>query len=476
MSARYHAAMLLTITTTHRPATDLGFLLHKHPARVQTFTLTFGKVHVFYPEASEKRCTAALLLDVDPVGLVRGRGRGRGRGGGLLDEYVNDRPYVASSFLSVAMSRVLGSALGGRSATRPELVDKPLPLIATVAALPCRGDGAVVRRLFEPLDYTVSVDGDDGSSPYRNLRLEGHKPLAELLVHLYVLIPVLDDGKHYWVGDDEVDKLVDRGAGWLAAHPEREFIARRYLKHRSSLAREALARLSDGEAQAGDGDVSAEPEDAAESEGGENALERPVRLNEARMAAVTRVLREAGAARVLDLGCGQGRLLRELLLIAQFTRIVGLDASVVALEIAARRLKLQRLPERQRQRVELLHGALTYRDRRLSGYDAAAAVEVVEHLDASRLAAFERVLFEFAQPATVVVTTPNREYNANFPDLPVGKFRHADHRFEWTRDEFAAWAGRVAAEHGYTVDFQPVGEVDPELGPPTQMGVFRRCG
>ena len=467
--------MLLTISTTHRPASDLGHLLHKNPERVQEFALPFGRVHVFYPEAGEDRCTAALLLDVDPVALVRGRGTKASDG--LLDQYVNDRPYVASSFLSVAIARVLGSALGGRCKERPELVARPIPLSATVVALPCRGGERFVRELFEPLGYRVELDdpeagsgeGDWERGPYRNLTLHAATTLSTLLSHLYVLVPVLDDDKHYWVGRDEVEKLLRRGEGWLAGHPAKDRIASRYLKHRRGLAREALARLS----EADELDPDAAQERHAEEEG---SLERPIRLNDVRMETVLRALRDSGARRVLDLGCGEGRLLRELLRDRHFDEVVGLDASVRALEVAAARLKLERLPERQRRRVKLLHGALTYRDARLEGFDAAAAVEVIEHLDLARLEAFERVLFECAHPETVVLTTPNREYNARFADLPEGAFRHRDHRFEWTREEFEEWAGGVAARHGYEVRLEPVGEPDDELGAPTQMGVFRRCG
>ncbi len=470
--------MLLTISTTHRPAGDLGFLLHKNPARVQDFALPFGRAHVFYPEVSEERCTAALLLDVDPVALVRGR-RAKGADGGLLTQYVNDRPYAASSFLSVAISRVFSSALGGRCPEREELASRSIPLVATVSAVPCRGGEGLVRRLFEPLGYEVRLadpeakrteaDWDWERGPYRNLTLQAEKPLSELLGHLYVLVPVLDDDKHYWVGSDEVEKLLRRGEGWLAAHPARELIATRYLKHRRGLAREALARLAEEDQP--------DPE-AAERERSdeEERLEQPIRLGDLRMETVVRVLRQSGVRRVLDLGCGEGRLLRELLRDKQFEAILGLDASVRALEIAASRLKLERLPARRRDRIQLLHGALTYRDARLEGFDAAAVVEVIEHMDLARLAAFERVLFACTRPETVVVTTPNREYNARFEGLPAGAFRHKDHRFEWTRDEFASWAARVAAEHGYEVELAPVGEVDAELGAPTQMGVFRRCG
>ena len=451
--------MLLTLSTTHRPATDLGYLLHKNPARAQVFDLSFGKAHVFYPEASEERCTAALLLDVDPVGLVRGRGR-------VLTDYVNDRPYIASSFLSVAIARVFGSALGGRSSERPELVDQALPLSAGITALRCDSEGPV-RELFEPLGYDVTVDPPDtdaAAGRYRNVTLSGDKRLAELLTHLYVLVPALDDRKHYWISDDEVDKLLARGKGWLEAHPRRETIARRYLKHRASLVTEALARLSD--------DVA---EEAAASDTPPDAP-APAPLADQRIAAVTRVLAESGVTRVLDLGCGEGRLLEALMASSRFAEIVGVDVSTGALARAERRLKLDRLPDRQRQRVKLLQGSLTYRDRRLAGYDAAAVVEALEHLDPARLPMLEQALFGHAKPGTVVLTTPNREYNVLYPGIPDGGLRHPDHRFEWTRAEFRAWADAVAEEHGYTVTHLPVGEVDATHGAPTQMGVFRQCG
>lgn len=468
--------MLLTLTTTHRPATDLGYLLHKNPARLQSFELPFGQAHVFYPEAAEETCTAALLLEVDPVGLVRGR-RGPAGEGRQLEHYVNDRPYVASSFLSVALNEVFGTALSGRSKERPELAAAPLPLCAQVAALPCRGGEALLRRLFEPLGYTVEAEPypldethpEWGSSPYFTVTLAAEKRLAELLTHLYVLIPVLDRDKHYWVGDDEVEKLLRHGAGWLAEHPERELIAERYLKRRRSLVREALSRLVAEEQP--DGDTPDVARDEAEA-----AIERRISLNEQRIGSVVAALKGAGARRVLDLGCGEGQLLRALLPDRQFEEIVGLDVSYRALETAKERLHLDRLPAAQAERVKLLHGALTYRDARLSGFDAAAVVEVIEHLDPPRLTAFERVLFEFTRPATAVVTTPNAEYNVRWPSLPAGRFRHADHRFEWTRAEFQAWSRAVAGRFGYSVRFAPVGPDDPEVGSPTQMAVFTRAG
>jgi len=464
--------MLLTIRTTHTPATDLGFLLHKHPDHVHTREFPFGAATVFYPEATADACTAAVMLDVDPVGMVRGRS---GKGG-VEDQYVNDRPYVASSLLSVVLSRWFNSALSGRCERKPDLPDTPLPLEARIAAVPCRGGEPLLRRVFEPLGYDVEATRhplDDqmpvlGPSRIFTVTLRATRRLSELLAHLYVLIPVLDDQKHYWVGDDEVEKLLRRGEGWLETHPARDEIVSRYLVHQRGLVRDAIARLTTEE----------QPEEeavTAQKDEQEASIERTVSLNERRLDAVFDVLKASGAARVLDLGCGEGKLLRRLLADSQFTEIVGMDVAVRVLDQAESRLKLDRLAPKQRERIRLLHGSLMYRDARLRGFDAAAVMEVVEHLDPPRLRAFERVLFESAQPGTVALTTPNAEYNVKWPTLPRGQFRHPDHRFEWTRQEFQQWAGEMASRFGYDVRFLPVGDEDVVVGPPTQMAVFTRA-
>ena len=465
--------MLLTISTSHHPATDLGYLLHKHPSKRQTFRQTFGSAHVFYPEATDERCTVAMLLDVDPIGLVRGKAGSQDSG--PLDQYVNDRPYAATSLLSVAIADVFGTAMAGRCKERPELVSQPLPLTTTVTALPCRGGIDVVARLFEPLGYTVTTESvplDDrypawGAAPYVNLTIAATVPLSSLLSHLYVLIPTMDGDKHYFIGDDEVDKLLRNGEGWLAGHPERDLIVRRYLRNQRSLMNDALARLSEDTAEEIDGIQSSKDRE-------EEAVERKVNLHEQRLVAVFSALKESGARRILDLGCGEGRLIAMLIREPAFTEILGMDVSHRALEIATDRLKVDRMPEQQRTRLSLIQGSLMYRDERLAGFDAAAIVEVIEHLDEPRLAAFERVVFEFACPGTVVITTPNSEYNELFESLPAGKFRHRDHRFEWTRAQFETWGDNIAERFGYLVSYSPVGPLDADHGAPSQMAVFQK--
>jgi 3' terminal RNA ribose 2'-O-methyltransferase Hen1 len=461
--------MFLTITTDHQPASDLGYLLHKHPDRFQTFNLSFGKAHVFYPETNHDICSACLVLDVDSVGLVRGKSRDDNF---LLGHYVNDRPYVCSSFMSVAIAQVFRSAMAGRCVDRPELVARPIPLTARLEVLPVRIDPNTVNRVFEPLGYSVQLTGrtlDDrfpewGASPYFSVIIRGTKTLSELLTHLYVLIPVFDNEKHYFVGEAELEKLLSKGTGWLANHPEKDLIAKRYLRHRPGLYRQALDRLLDQTSV----DDSAQGVVASP----ELPQEQALNLHQQRHSMVIDAIRASDARSVLDLGCGEGKLLRGLLQVRQFEKIVGMDVSIQSLEIALKRLKIDQLPERQAKRIQLIHGSLMYRDRRLEGYDAAAVVEVIEHLDPPRLHSFVRVLFEFARPRSVFLTTPNREYNTMWPTLPAGKFRHADHRFEWTRHEFENWASQVAQHHGYSVRFAPIGPVDESVGPPTQMAIF----
>jgi len=466
--------VLLTITTTRAPATDLGYLLHKHPGRVQAFALSAGAAHVFYPQASPERCTAALLLEVDPVGLVRDRGDRKG-GGGELAQYVNDRPYAASSLLAVAIKEAFRTALTGRCDARPELAAGPLPLELHVPALRCRGGGDLANRVFAPLGWQVDARAVPftpaawGDSPYLDLRLTGELRLADALNHLYVLLPVLDDAKHYWVAADEVDKLIRAGGDWLGTHPDSELIARRYLSHQKRLTRSALARLAEADETEPEALDNAVPD---EDETAEADIRKPLAVQ--RREAILAVLRERGARHVGDLGCGSGALTRDLLADARFEHVTAVDVSARALQLAARALKLDQLPERKRERLSIFQTSLTYRDSRLAGLDAAVLMEVIEHLDPDRIPALERVVFGEAAPATVVVTTPNAEYNTHYETLPAGALRHRDHRFEWTRAEFRAWAAGVAGRHGYQARFLPVGPEDPADGPPTQLAVFEK--
>jgi 3' terminal RNA ribose 2'-O-methyltransferase Hen1 len=460
--------VLVTITTTAAPATDLGYLLHKHPDRVQSLAVSAGTAHVFYPEARDERCTAALLLEVDPVALVRDH-----KDAPELAQYVNDRPYAASSMLAVALKEAFRTALTGRCDARPGLAKAAIPLEIRVPALRCRSGGDLVRRLFEPLGWTVSATAQPldppewGDSPYLDATLTGDIRLADALNHLYVLLPVLDDAKHYWVSTDEVDKLIRAGGDWLAAHPEKELITRRYLSHRRGLTRSALARLAESD--------DTEPEELDNAVDTDEEPDKPDKpLSALRREAIMAELTAAGTRTVADLGCGAGVLTKDLLDSKGIELVIATDVSARALQLAARRLRLEQMPQRRRARLRIFQSSLTYRDDRLAGLDAAVLMEVIEHVDQDRLPAAERAVFGFAAPGMVLVTTPNAEYNVHFSGMPAGAMRHKDHRFEWTRAQFRDWAGRVAGEYGYQVRFEPVGDVSASAGPPTQLAVFAR--
>ena len=497
--------MLLTITTTHRPATDLGYLLYKNPARgPQTFDLTYGKAHVFYPEVSEDRCTAALLLDIDPIKLVKGSGT-------TIHEYVNDRPYSSSSMMSVAMTRTLRNAVRGDCKERPDLAATPIDLEMTLSAVPCRGRETLIEDLFGPLGYEITAENDDvePDGAHQNITLKGKKRLSEMLTHVYVLLPVLDNRKHYWIGDAELEKLMAHGKGWLEEHPHRDLIVQRYLGHRKVLTTEATTALDaeltpvedpvdpvDPADPAADPGADPSPEPGADPEAtvrtpaetagdpagapgdpGDGPADAAPRknLHEQRLDWVESALRDTGAERVVDLGCGEGRLLRRLLDEQQYREIVGADVSARSLEIARRRLGMRKMKAADRDRISLLQTSLVYRDRRLAGFDAVTLVEVIEHVEPERLDLFQRNLFDNLQPGAVILTTPNREYNVRFENMRPNGLRHRDHRFEWTRAEFETWARKAAETHGYTVETGGVGPEDPEVGPPSQTARFTRC-
>lgn len=465
--------MLLSITTTYQPATDLGYLLHKHPGKLQTVELAFGQAQVFYPEATEERCTACLMLDINPVAMVRQQRHGIPA---LAFDYVNDRPYTANSLLSTALAKAFGSALNGRCKDRPELVNQPLPLEARVYSLKAGTDAALIEKLFGPLEYTIEVEPVAldpafpawGNSRYVNLTLTHTLPLQRLLSHLYVLIPVLDQDRHYWVSKNEVEVLLAKGQGWLEGHPEHEWIVKRYLRYLKQLTTEALYRLRLGvEERSGE-----ELLEAAAGTQPEVAIAVPkVRLHDLRLQRAAELLKATGAASVLDMGCGEGRLLKLLLREGQFRRLTGMDVATGPLKIAFENLHMEGATPAQRDRLKLFQGSALYKDERLKSYDAAALIEVIEHLEEDRLPALEQVVFGYAHPAAVVVSTPNAEYNRIY-NMEEDTFRHSDHRFEWNRAQFQDWCDRVAERFGYTYALHFVGDEMPEVGQPAQMAVF----
>ncbi len=480
--------MLLSITLEQTKdanyiATDLGFLLHKNPFNVHEFNLSFGKAHVFYPEASDEKCTAALFAELDGIDIVKNYRTPKGSNK-ELKQYVNDRPYTVNSFFTVALSRIYSTAMAGTCNKQPDLVAQQLPLTVSLPVLPSKGGKTLIRNLFEPLGYEVIIDQYDfdaqlpewGASPYFNVTLKQNIVLSELLTHLYVLIPVLDNDKHYWVGFDEVDKLIRNGKNWIPDHPQKNLIVARYLKKQGSLTRKALAEL---EVEKTVLELVEEPvvdetlEQERQSQAKEDQLEKKVRLNDLRIQKIVETINSLDVSSIMDLGCGEGKYLREYLKIKKLHQITGIEVSTSVLDKAEQRLKIDRMPERVREKLALLQGSLTYKDQRLKNMDLATCIEVIEHIDEDRLDAFAESLFAFSKPKYAIITTPNVEFNVTFENMPEGKLRHNDHRFEWDRKTFQNWCDAICEKYNYEVSFDSIGEEHPEYGAPTQMGLFR---
>lgn len=469
--------MFLSITlNNHTPASNLGYLLHKHPDRKNSKDLNWGEAHIFFPEVKDSTATAVLLLEVDSLKLQKGS---KSSGNPMLSNYINDRPFVASSLLSTAISKCFGTAMNGRCQEDQSLADTEYDFTVKLAALPCKGQEQLLHDLFEPLGYDVTTTGfplnnnfpEWGQSKYYNLELKATKKLGDILSHIYLMIPVLDIEKHYWVGKEEIEKLVRHGQDWLPGHPLRKLIIGRYLRKSGELARQANKLFK--EMNIDEADLVVEEEEQEETIPTPNE-EKPLNLHSERHLQVIHILKKLGSQRIVDLGCGEGKFLRRLADDPHFTKIVGLDISIKALEVAKIKLRLDRASKDKRDRIKLMHGSLMYQDSRIKGFDAATVIEVIEHMEAYQLQAFERVVFEFTKPQNVIVTTPNVEYNVLFENLPEGKHRHGDHRFEWTRLEFQTWATRISTMFGYTVEFHSIGPEHPEHGAPSQMAIFTR--
>jgi SAM-dependent methyltransferase len=402
--------MLLTLQSPEPLDPGFAHLTGNDPPAMRTFDLPEGRAHLFRTGVH----SAALILESELPTPAE------------APSPPAQATYAAGALLGSALDRIVDSASVPES-DAPRLIEVRLPALWSPAG------ETIFTRLFAPLGYRVDAarlpPGPEqpwaGKSPYCSVGLSGRHRLGDVLGHLSVLLPLVD-GRPRGMSDGHAAVLWEKGRAWLETHPEREVLERLLLRRPST----------------GDG-------------------------HERRHEAVLAALKECGARRVLDLGCGVGTLLQRLLEEPRFEEVVGVEVARRELAEAA-----SRMVDDGRGRV--LHGSLAYRDARLAGFDAAALVEVVEHLDPPQLASLEGAVWEVARPGTVVVTTPNVEYNSLFENYRGGRLRHPDHRFEWTRHEFHTWARAVAARHGYTVRFGAAGPEDARVGPLTQMAVFER--
>lgn len=438
--------MILSITTKGKDADKLSFLLHKSPDKFHEFTISSGKAYVFYPVYSPEEVCASLMIDLNPVDLTRGR---EGSSNNGIFDYVNDRPYTSSSFMTTAIAQVYSTAMSGRCKHYPNLVDVKRDFEVEITALKVLTNFEI-NEILEPLGYEVRYDiyklddefEDWGNSKYVTLNLKINTTLSTLLKQLYVLIPVFDNNKHYYLNKDEIDKLLEKGAEWLEGHPMKEFIIRRYLNNRY------LESVLDQT-----------PKDKLKQT-----------LNTIRLNTVAEKIKELNVDSVVDLGCGEGKLLKLIIENTNVSKVIGADIDIKSLKIASKKLKY----DSEGERLQLVQSSAVYYDKRFKDVDLICLVEVIEHIDEHRLQFVIDTVFNNYKPKNIIITTPNVEYN-NVYEMNDDDFRHDDHRFEWTRAEFEKWCNDICSEYGYKVTFNTVGEVDEKYGSSTQMGVFEKC-
>jgi 3' terminal RNA ribose 2'-O-methyltransferase Hen1 len=465
--------VFLSIATTRQGAKDLGFLLYKHPDRVfRSDASRNAKMSAvgFYPEATDERCEFCLVVEVDPVERVRGASWGAG-----IAQYVEPLPFLASSYMAQALSLCLRSAMNGVVTSKDPAEEERLKVAAAekwpleITVSPLRTSPALISRMFEPLGWDVALhsialdipgmmSGDRGTDLH-TLTLRGEVTLQDALTHLYVLLPALDPARHYFYGESEVQKLLDKSQNWLEQHPARELIVGRYLSKSRELRETALQQFetADDDETVAEGDVPDEP----------------VSAHDERHQRIVEIVRGAGDVSVVDLGCGEGKLLERLSKLPGKLEITGVEPAMRDLDKAHR--ALSRNPGKQMDpRIKLKHGSILYADDQLKGFDIAILSEVIEHIDPERLDHAERCVFGFMQPRKVVVTTPNASFNEMF-GLEEGRFRHRDHRFEWTETEVTAWCGRIGRDYGYSYELGGAGGYEPAFGHLSHFIVFEKA-
>jgi 3'' terminal RNA ribose 2''-O-methyltransferase Hen1 len=456
--------MLLTITYKGKDTQDLGYMLFKNPNRPQSVKLTTGSAYVYYPKVSDEETTIALLLDINSLDLAKGE-KGKDVQPQSLFDYVNDRPYVASSFLATAMNKVFGTAISGRGDEYQELVDSKLNLSATIHMFPCPVDKERINKVFEPLGYEVNYETflldnkfpEWGDSKYVNLTVSGNVVLRDLLKQIILLIPVFDKFKHYDVSNqDELNKLLKLGDGWLSDHPEKDFIVNRYLQFKKGLVNKAQEHLKS------DVDEIEESIDKAVTEKEES-------LNTTRFNSVINELIKIEAKSVLDIGCSNGKLLEAIRDKMPNIKLAGIDVHLKAVSIADKMANKKDLDK-----IDFFQSSILYKDKRFKGYDAVTAIEVMEHIDEFKLYLFEKVLFGYINPRVAILTTPNKDYNENYDNINNKGLRHFDHRFEFTKREFESWVTKICSKYGYIYFFKSIGKADEKDQQPTLMVTFMK--
>ncbi|WP_310831561.1 3' terminal RNA ribose 2'-O-methyltransferase Hen1 [Paenibacillus pedocola] len=474
--------MHLIIRATGTGAGMLSHLLAKNPNNLYDRTEKEARVRIVFTVSSEEETEAVIYVTPDPIELVKGDSSAHND----ITQYINDREFVTSSLFCSYIRPALGTALNGKpkEAYMP-WVGKPLKLELTFGPVASNLPDRTLEELFTALGYEVQLERGDAEysfalktrSSARYIKLAGEQTLQTALQQLFVLIPALDDYKHYYISDDEVDKIRRYGAGWLEEHPQRSLILKRTLRFAGAIKQyEAMAAKE--KRSTAENSVDSEDVPAAVTVSGESAVtemqeEPKIRLNDLRYAAIAAAVEELYAkATIVDFGSGEGKLSAKLSSVPGVREIKAVEPSAASQLRAMDRFA--KLADKPGIIVpDPVTGSLFYFDESLRGKDVMILCEVIEHIDEYRLArVMENIFAEYA-PKTLIVTTPNKDYNAVY-EMEQEELRHGDHRFEWGRKAFSVWCARWTETFDYTAELTGIGEGSVEFGYPTQMAIFTK--
>ena len=473
--------MHLILKASGEGADIVSHLLSKNPNNVYDRTDKGVRVRMVYTTATERETEVLMHAEPDPVDLVRGTPDGYD-----ITQYINDREFVTSSLFCSYIRSALGTALNGKpKEAYARWVGHPFDMELSFGPVASDLPDRAIEELFSPLGYAVTLERDEltytfdlkKKSTVRRIILRGQVTVQNALRQLFLLIPVLDNYKHYFISEDEIDKIKRYGEGWLDSHPLKEMIIKRTLRF-AELIRQY--ERQEGALSAPAEAVNAE-EDNVSTEGKGDGIDDPslqedppVRLNELRYRAITDVV--AGLPlkrRIVDMGAGEGKLSARLAYIPGVESILAVEPSGQSRLRAMERFA--KLEERSgiAAMPEPIIGSLFYFDEQLQNQDVMILCEVIEHIDAYRLNGIMDTIMNEYQPEVLLVTTPNKEYNQVYA-MERESFRHHDHRFEWTRAELAAQCEMWTKQAEYTFEIRGIGEYAEGFGQPTQLVIFRK--
>lgn len=446
--------MQLSLNVKGNGAEAVSYLLAKNPNNLYERDEKGFKVRSVYSVFTKEEVKYLIYVKPDPIDLVRSSPQVYD-----ISHYINDREFAVSSLFVSAIRKALGTALNGKPQEEyVQWVEHRFDMEVAFGPIATDLPDGELAELFKPIGYNVEIKRAASTLRSKSsalfITLTGKQTIQNLLKHLFILIPVIDNYKHYFIDEREIEKVDRYGEGWLDAHPLKQFIVKRALRFQNLIRQ---SKFYD-----------------RERHNQENRETKKIRLNELRYEKIVDFIRTIPKRdTVVDLGAGEGKLSVKLGYLDGVKEILSVEPSN-----KSRVRAIQRFEEAEGTDgftlPTSLAGSLFYFDDRLVNKDIMVLCEVIEHIDEYRIPKMMEAIFRSYQPRVLIVTTPNQEYNVIY-DMDE-TMRHHDHRFEWTRDDFQENCEQWIKESPYYIQFEGIGEEHPEYGTPTQMAIFRREG